>query len=86
MVDQINTAVQGMQPTADSNAGNNDFMQMMLAMENSSRAEREHQDKIRAEERERERVIESTRSHAAQRQQDMMQTVMLAILTKLSKE
>ena len=86
MADQIHTVVQDMRPTADSNAGNSDFIMMMLAMENSRRADREHQDRIRAQERERERAVESARANMAERQQEMMQTVMIALLTKLAKE
>ena len=86
MADQIHTAVQDMRPTADSNAGNSDFIMMMLAMENSRRADRDHQDRIRAQERERERAVESARANMAERQQEMMQTVMMALLTKLAKE
>lgn len=86
MADQIHTAVQDMRPTADSNAGNSDFIMMMLAMENSRRADREHQERIRAQERERERAVESARANMAERQQEMMQTVMMALLTKLAKE
>jgi len=78
---------------ASSSSDSGMFMQMLLMMGNTRRADREHKeieqrerDRIRALERERDREVERERAAAANQQQQVITAVLASLMTKLTKD